>query len=211
MIVRFEVPGDAKSFGTKTTAFMRDGALVRGTRKTEKAERWEERVAFGARAAMLLTETPDPHVRLLEGPVIVRFLCIFAMKKGRVLKKSRRPREWKTTKVDIDKVARLVLDALEGVVYLQDAQVVGLESWKIYGAQGELARTIVEVEEIAQEPSIFIAARTGSLAWKIPWYGVGPAAEPVEPASVEEILERGKGLSLPMRPRPRLPKRAPSG
>lgn len=149
--IRFEVPGDAASFGTKVTVYRKGGTTVRGTRKTDAATAWEAKVELAARDAVLrweLETAPVPRrFELLEGPVVVRFVSIFAMKKGRALKRSKRPREWKTTKVDGDKVERLVLDALEGVVYAQDAQVVSCEWWKLYGAQGEPSRTIVEVYE----------------------------------------------------------------
>jgi Holliday junction resolvase RusA-like endonuclease len=47
-------------------------------------------------------------------------------------------RRYPTTKPDLDKLARAVLDALTGVYYLDDAQVVSLDLQKAYthGAPG---------------------------------------------------------------------------
>ena len=47
------------------------------------------------------------------------------------------------TKPDIDNVVKLVLDALNGIAYRDDKQVVSIKCGKIYG---ESARMIVEVE-----------------------------------------------------------------
>lgn len=42
-------------------------------------------------------------------------------------------RELPTTRPDIDKLSRACLDAMTGIVYLDDAQVVHLEATKLYG------------------------------------------------------------------------------
>lgn len=39
----------------------------------------------------------------------------------------------KTTKPDVDKLLRAVFDALRGIVYRDDAQVIGGEQWKHFG------------------------------------------------------------------------------
>jgi Holliday junction resolvase RusA-like endonuclease len=58
------------------------------------------------------------------------------------------PREH-VTKPDLDKLARCVLDALTGVVYADDSQVVGINASKCYGAETgcilTISATIAEV------------------------------------------------------------------
>lgn len=48
-------------------------------------------------------------------------------------------------KPDSDNIAKAILDALNGVAYYDDAQVVGLTVWKEYG---ERARVEVELTEV---------------------------------------------------------------
>jgi Endodeoxyribonuclease RusA len=69
--------------------------------------------------------------------------CIFALPRSKWLKRTPRPRAWKTTKPDGDKIDRLVMDTLEGVVYVRDQQVVRHSLQKISGTQGEPARTVI--------------------------------------------------------------------
>lgn len=50
----------------------------------------------------------------------------------------RRPKEYghpdyKTTKPDVDKLARSIMDSLTGVAYVDDSQVVKLVVWKLFG------------------------------------------------------------------------------
>ena len=47
-----------------------------------------------------------------------------------------------TSKPDVDKLARCVLDALTGVVYADDSQVVGINASKCYGAETGCVLTI---------------------------------------------------------------------
>lgn len=137
-MITFSVPGDAISFQTKTTRFKRGKQMVAGTRKTSAAADWEAEVRSCAAEAMCGRP-------MIEGPVMVLVECRFALPASRYLKTRIRPAEWKTTKPDTDKVLRLVLDAMEKVVYPHDAQVAWKAIWKVTAAQGEPASTQVTV------------------------------------------------------------------
>ena len=50
---------------------------------------------------------------------------------------------------DADNIAKLVLDACNGIVYLDDRQVAHLEVQKLRAAQGAPARTRVEFQPLA--------------------------------------------------------------
>lgn len=52
---------------------------------------------------------------------------------------------WPTMRPDVDKLVRAVLDALTGVAYSDDSQVVQLVAQKRYCAPGESERTIIAV------------------------------------------------------------------
>lgn len=48
-------------------------------------------------------------------------------------------RQWRPIGADVDNVAKLVLDALNEVAYLDDRQIVNLQSQTVYAAAGEHA------------------------------------------------------------------------
>ena len=147
--VQFSLDGDATSFQTKNTVFYRgkgaEKRRVGGTRKTEKAERWEERVSRAASERMGESE-------LFAGPVAVSVLCEFVMPKGLQRKRSPGAARLKETKPDVDKVLRLVLDGLTGVVFQDDSQVAVARIGKMIAGQGESATTSVSVLELDPTP-----------------------------------------------------------
>ncbi|MBR0233430.1 MAG: RusA family crossover junction endodeoxyribonuclease [Synergistaceae bacterium] len=57
-------------------------------------------------------------------------------------KKRRESAKFVTSKPDIDNVMKIVLDALTGVVWEDDKQVVGAEIWKKYGAENKIEISI---------------------------------------------------------------------
>jgi crossover junction endodeoxyribonuclease RusA len=64
---------------------------------------------------------------LLTGPLMVS--VIFTLPKPKSAPKSRK---WPDRRPDLDKLLRAALDAMTGVVFADDAQVVGVEAWKGY-------------------------------------------------------------------------------
>ncbi len=80
----------------------------------------------------------------LNGPVEVTITGYWPSRKPD-RKKQPRPAERKPTKPDCDNLAKSVLDGLNGVAFVDDAQVVRLvvETW--YAAQGDAPRVEVEV------------------------------------------------------------------
>lgn len=84
---------------------------------------------------------------MLNGPL--HMTCIFAfdrpkshLRKNGALAKGA-PLE-KTSKPDLDNLAKFVKDALNGVAYKDDSQIINLTVSKIYGA----ARTDFTIQEI---------------------------------------------------------------
>ena len=58
------------------------------------------------------------------------------------------PREPRCAKPDCDNLAKAVLDALNGVLWQDDSQVVELSVSKWYAAGDESPRTTIDVEEL---------------------------------------------------------------
>ena len=72
------------------------------------------------------------HLQAIEGPVCVTLQ--FHRRKPKSYPKLKA--SWPVTKPDIDKQARLVLDALTGIAFRDDAQVVRLVAEKMWGEPG---------------------------------------------------------------------------
>ncbi len=116
------------------TAFVVRGRPIVTERKTGGVKEWQAAVN-----AVLQDRWTGPP---LEGPVRVQLgFCL--LKPPSVPKKRYCP----TVKPDIDKLARAVLDAMTGIVFRDDAQVVSLLAAKRYHSEGG-----VEVEVVGDGP-----------------------------------------------------------
>jgi Holliday junction resolvase RusA-like endonuclease len=138
-MIEIRVPGEAVSATVKVVRLGR----YSGIRKGSAAEAWEGRIATAAQ------ETRG-SLPLIEGPVIVSVLILAALPKTKAKKRAPQPESWKTTKPDVDKIARCVLDALTGIVYVDDAQVCALDIRKRVAAQGLPAETIIRVDALTE-------------------------------------------------------------
>ena len=92
----------------------------------------------------------DAGVTMIEGPVELIIYAFWPMK-GKSLVKSERPMIRKDTKPDIDNVAKIVMDALEGIAYANDGQVSDLIAHKRHAQQGGQARVDVQVRSVPLE------------------------------------------------------------
>ncbi|WJJ94015.1 RusA family crossover junction endodeoxyribonuclease [Neopusillimonas aromaticivorans] len=126
-MIRFTVPG-------KPVAKARPKAAARGKHITlytpQKTVAYESTVALAARQAM----AGKP---LLTGPVEVFMTLVLPVpvswskrKQADALAGAVMP----TTKPDADNCVKAIFDAVNGVVWVDDVQVVGLRLRKIYGA-----------------------------------------------------------------------------
>jgi crossover junction endodeoxyribonuclease RusA len=78
---------------------------------------------------------------LFDGPVRVRIVF------NRSRPKSKRKKAmYAATRPDIDKLARAVLDAMTGIVFIDDAQVAGLIAEKRYADRASVEITVEEIE-----------------------------------------------------------------
>lgn len=78
--------------------------------------------------------------------VVVRAIYEIAESFSKAMRKSASEGKIKPCKKpDSDNIAKVILDALNGVAYYDDSQVVGLTVWKEYG---ESARVEVELTEV---------------------------------------------------------------
>ena len=104
----------------------------------DKTVSFEHRISIEARAAYMQETWFSPH----DGPVRISMVIRCSVpksfgkrKRAQALAGDIRP----MVKPDIDNVLKSVLDALEGVVYLRDSQVVSIDCERYYDASDYIA------------------------------------------------------------------------
>ncbi len=148
--IAFEVFGEAKPAGSKR-AFpirRRDGSLgVAVTHDNAGTRGWMQLVAATAAGAYA-----GP---LLTGPIRLELTFERPRPKGHFGAKGLRPSapQWPTTKPDTLKLGRAVEDALRGVIYTDDAQVVEHAMTKRWGPRHCAKVRIVALEYATNEES----------------------------------------------------------
>lgn len=136
-MISFAVEGTPAPKGSMR-AFRTKRGKVAVTHDNERTRLWEDAVAYHARRAMSYARRFLPYVGAME--VVLTFLLP-------------RPKTVKcahpTAKNDLDKLTRTVLDALTGIVWEDDGQVVKLTAMKAY-ADGIAPGVRVHVTEIQE-------------------------------------------------------------
>lgn len=150
MTIQFTIHGRPQPRGSKR-AFMPKGARFPViTDDNEKSRPWMNAVAACAEAA--LTESGGS---LLDGPVWLAVDFYFCRPKGHFGKRGLRPAapEHHTTKPDATKLLRGLEDALKGIVWRDDSQVVQQVARKLYGEFDHTVVTITELEHSERKAS----------------------------------------------------------
>ena len=124
--ITFKVDGNPHGKGRPR--FARMGGFVK-TYTDAKTKSYEELVALSAKRAMGASE---PLLTPLEAFIYISLpipLSYSKKRKEACLSGLEKP----TKKPDIDNVAKIVLDSLNGIVYKDDTQIVSLHCTKVYG------------------------------------------------------------------------------
>lgn len=83
---------------------------------------------------------------LMDGPVELRLLAVYPWPKSMTARKRAAPgAEWKTSKPDGDNITKILKDALNKIVWTDDARVASWHGWKKYG---DTPRLVVIVTEL---------------------------------------------------------------
>lgn len=133
-MIRFVVPGRAQPGGSKR-AFVRNGH-AQVVDANPKVGAWRERVALAA---------PKPET-LLDGPL--RLFVTVSLQRplghfGRHgLNKKGRETPYPIGKPDLTKYTRAIEDALNGVIWVDDARVVEQQLAKCWGMRDEVTITV---------------------------------------------------------------------
>jgi Holliday junction resolvase RusA-like endonuclease len=139
------VHGAAQPAGSKRAFKLGSGAVV-VTDANKKATPWKREVADAAATAML-SHAITENGTLVDGPLSVRMIFYVPRPKGHYGRKGLLPSAppYPTKRPDVLKLARAVEDAMTGIVYRDDAQIVREQLVKDYG---EPARVEITVERL---------------------------------------------------------------
>lgn len=129
--VRFTVFGRALPQGSKNA--FKTGNRVVLVEASKGLKPWRSVVALEAKQTMLDVQ----DMALIEGAVSVELLFQFVP--GKTVK-----RKQMTTKPDVDKLSRAILDSLTGVVWKDDSQVIELRARKSYGLVDLVQIAVIE-------------------------------------------------------------------
>lgn len=123
--------------------FARRGTFV-STYTPEKTANYENLVKMS-----FLQEYKEPV--LLDGPVIVGIHAYFSVPKSTSKKKREAMLKDQISpikKPDMDNIAKIILDSLNGLAYLDDKQVTKLVIWKKYG---DIPKVEVNINKLTDE------------------------------------------------------------
>lgn len=163
-MISFFVPGKPQAQGSKVKG--RWGNL---REDNDELGPWRERVALAAYRAMWGCEGPTLGAALLDGPITVGLEFVLYRPKSANKNKPTPPA---TKKPDIDKLERAILDALTGVIFGDDSQVVTVLKHK-------------RVAEFGESPGVHVCVLTASETSPVPQVCY-PAPERGNPSLVSE-------------------------
>lgn len=134
--MEFTVYGEAKPQGSKR-GLVRQGRVVM-VESCKKLKPWRQEVAATAEAYMW-----HEGATMIKRPHAVRLDVLFIFPRPKSVKAG----AYKITKPDFDKLLRGIADALAGIMYEDDAQVVKCSLGKTFAAPGTPARTMVRISK----------------------------------------------------------------
>lgn len=135
----------------RTKATIRGGhAGVYTPATTGKGENKKSNGVAELKAAIGIEARQHHKGPLLAGPLRVDVCCVFPRQANKVWKSKPMPRYRKVTKPDMDNCYKLVKDALNGVLWNDDAQVCAGFIQKWHGAGDESPHVMVTVIELEE-------------------------------------------------------------
>lgn len=116
----------------RPVAFARAGSNGAHRFTPEPQRQYAQAVAWTAKSA--------PGAKMLEGPLRVTYRATFEPP-------AKAPNAtWKASKPDVDNLAKLSLDSLNGILFKDDAQIVELIAQKRYGLPEGVTITVEQIE-----------------------------------------------------------------
>lgn len=141
------IPGEPVAQG-RPRGFHRPGVGVR-MYDPPKSRSWKGAAQVHYRDALERAGITAPAFP--DGPVELHVLAVFTCPRSKHRKRVPLPRQPKSTKPDSENIAKAVMDAGNGLLYMDDEQVARLTVEKIVGAQDEAPRVEVTVKAFEAE------------------------------------------------------------
>lgn len=135
MPLTFTVVGIPQAQGSARAFMPKGGRFPVVTSSNPKLRGWRHLVADAAGRAVA-----DAGVAVMDGPV--RVVAEFYLPRPKSLGKKPAPH---VKSPDLDKLQRSVGDAMSGVVFRDDSQIVGWKVSKFYAAVGEAPHAVIVV------------------------------------------------------------------
>ncbi len=146
MSLSIRIPGEPVAQG-RGRAFFRPGMKHARIFDPAKSRSWKGAAQVHYQEAMARAGATPPLFP--EGPVALDVVAVFTCPKStpKRLSGSRRP---KAGRPDPDNIAKAAMDAANGILWGDDAQVAQLRVWKLIGAAGEAPFVEVTVRPLAE-------------------------------------------------------------
>lgn len=103
------------------------------------------------KAAIRLTAAAKLEGPLMAGPLRVDIEFVFPRQSSKIWKSKPMPRYRKVTTPDRDNLDKLVMDSLNGVLWVDDNQVCSGSIDKWHAAGDEVAHVLITVSEISEQ------------------------------------------------------------
>lgn len=145
-MIQFTIPGDP--FAQPRVRATNRGKFA-GVYEPKSAKSWKGAAQVHMAAALAAVTGVTDGCCVLDpatGPVCVRIVAYFSLAKSHHRKRTPVPAQWNQGAKDVDNIAKAVLDAGNGILWIDDRQVVTLLVKKITATQGEPGRVEVTVE-----------------------------------------------------------------
>lgn len=143
MLLTCTVPGEPVAQG-RPRAFRLPNGHIRAY-DPPKSRGWKATAQAHLQDAM---EALEAGTAPFQGPLAVTVRALFTCPRSDWRAREPRSRRWHAKRPDGENVAKAVLDAATGIVWLDDAQVARLVVEKRIGAQGEAPRVEIAVEAL---------------------------------------------------------------
>lgn len=138
-ICRVWIPGEPKGNPRHRTARLRSGAI--------RSYQDPRAVAWKTQAGVLMEAAYEGPV--LSGPIGLRIWSWRSCPRSSWRKTKPVPEQWTTKKPDVDNIAKLLMDAAIGILYLDDSQVALLEVATLQAEQGSPAGVRLEAFDLS--------------------------------------------------------------
>lgn len=143
-MIQFTVPGEAVPQGSKKAFFVKALGRAAMTESSAKLKPWRSLVSLKAQDTMNGQPPLDCPVMVLAVFEFPRPRGHFGTGKNETILKASAP-SWKTSKPDVDKLLRGILDALTGICFRDDSVVVEVRATKKYGISGKTEISVYKI------------------------------------------------------------------